>query len=94
MAIPVHKYPYSNLHDLNLDWVLDELKTLKDKVEEQENKITSLETDAETKSEQLQLLNNKVTALETRVSALEASVGSSILVVDNISTENLKVVDI
>ena len=25
---PTHKYPYSNFHDLNLDWILDELKKM------------------------------------------------------------------
>lgn len=85
MAIPVHKYPYSNLHDLNLDWVLNELKELKDKVEELEKSPAvpeSLISDVQDLKEKVALLegyittlNNNFVALEARVSALEQQQG-------------------
>lgn len=85
MAIPVHKFPYTNLHDLNLDWVLNELKELKDKVEELEKTPAvpeSLVSDVEELKEKVVLLegyintlNNNFVALEARVSALEQQQG-------------------
>ena len=34
-----HQYPYSNLHELNLDWLLKEMKTLESRMDGLEQKI-------------------------------------------------------
>lgn len=39
-----HGYPYSNLHELNLDWLLDEMKNLRDRVAKIEFPDTSVDS--------------------------------------------------
>ena len=40
-------YPYSNFQDLNLDWILDEIKDLKEQVDTLDERVTALEPAAE-----------------------------------------------
>ena len=42
MAIPVNKYPYTDLHELNLDYVLEELKRLQAEIDELDQRVTDL----------------------------------------------------
>lgn len=37
------EYPYGNTQELNLDWVLETIKDLEDRVEELEDRVTELE---------------------------------------------------
>ena len=37
------KFPYTNFQELNLDWVLETVKELEDRVEELEDRVTELE---------------------------------------------------
>ncbi len=37
------EYPYGNTQELNLDWVLETIKDLEDRVEELEERVTELE---------------------------------------------------
>ena len=37
------RYPYGNTQELNLDWVLETVKDLEDRVEELEDRVTELE---------------------------------------------------
>ena len=37
------EYPYGNTQELNLDWVLETIKELEDRVEELEGRVTELE---------------------------------------------------
>lgn len=83
---PIHLFPYTNMHELNLDWVLDTVKTLKEKVEALEKTpavpetlltdVAELKEKVALLEEYITALNNKTVALETRVAALEQQVGS------------------
>lgn len=37
------EFPYTNLGDINLDWILDELKSLEDRVTALEARVDELE---------------------------------------------------
>lgn len=37
------EYPYGNTNELNLDWILETIKNLEDRVEELEERVTELE---------------------------------------------------
>lgn len=37
------EYPYGNTNELNLDWILETIKDLEDRVEELEERVTELE---------------------------------------------------
>lgn len=39
----MYEYPYGNTQELNLDWVLETVKDLEDRVEELEDRVTELE---------------------------------------------------
>ena len=28
MSIPINKYPYTDLHEMNMDWILEKIKEL------------------------------------------------------------------
>lgn len=37
------QFPYTNYHDLNLDWIIEALKELNDRVTDLEARVTALE---------------------------------------------------
>lgn len=37
------QFPYTNYHDLNLDWIIEALKELNDRVTDLEERVTALE---------------------------------------------------
>lgn len=41
--IPVNKYPYTDVHELNLDYILDELAKIIAKLKELEERLEALE---------------------------------------------------
>lgn len=43
MDIPINKYPYTDLHEMNLDYILQQLAELTARVEELEAKVEALE---------------------------------------------------
>ena len=40
--IPIDKYPYTDLHELNLDYVLEVIRALEAKIKELEERIEAL----------------------------------------------------
>lgn len=43
MAGTFEQFPYTNYHDLNLDWIIEALKELNDRVTDLEARVTALE---------------------------------------------------
>lgn len=37
------QFPYTNFHDINLDWIIEALKELNDRVTDLEARVTALE---------------------------------------------------
>ena len=46
--MPFVAFPNSNYQDLDLDWLLDEMKSLKEQIEDLDERVTALEPVAET----------------------------------------------
>lgn len=79
---PLHKYPYTNLHELNLDWILDKIKELEDSVkafrvelDEFNNRLTELEENLEPR---VKTNEDNIKDLQLRVKALEDITGGII----------------
>lgn len=91
MIFPFHKFPYSNFHELNLDWILNKLKEIEEQIknididvdistdpiiiELQQNVQTLTQTLQQT-NQNVQTVLNRVIAVETRLSALEDRVAA------------------
>ena len=43
MAIPINEYPYTDIHELNLDYVLAELKRMQAEIDELKNQVAELD---------------------------------------------------
>lgn len=43
MSIPINKYPYTDLHELNLDYILEVLKEIQEAIKDLEERVTALE---------------------------------------------------
>lgn len=43
MAIPVNEYPYTDIHELNLDYVLHELQRMQAEIEELKTEVADLD---------------------------------------------------
>lgn len=76
---PLHKYPYTNLHELNLDWILDKIKELEETVkafrtelDEFNNRLTELEENLEPR---VKTNEDNIKDLQLRVKALEDITG-------------------
>ena len=43
MAIPINEYPYTDQHELNLDYVLAEMKRMQAEIEELKTEVADLD---------------------------------------------------
>ena len=43
MAIPINEYPYTDVHELNLDYVLAEMKRMQAEIDELKNQVAELD---------------------------------------------------
>ena len=81
---PVHLYPYSNFHDLNLDWILNKVKEVEEKVNQIKTSETLVDDVAQLKADvtniynllnvinqNTQYLNAQLIELGNRVTILE-----------------------
>lgn len=87
MGLFSNKYPYTDFHELNLDWILDEMSTVTSKLEE-----------IEALAEELKSELAKIDAFELRVDALEKATSDLATIRANINTlyslcDDLKKVD-
>lgn len=80
MGVFEHKYPYENFHELNLDWILSEIKRFSEILASWEDTIKELE-------EGLKKLNQ----YDARISALERATSDLNTIRQNISTLQVEV---
>lgn len=82
MIFPLHKFPWSNFHELNLDWILNKLKEFDETLKQFRSELDEFRQTLETATQQIETnkndiaeLNQKYTSLEARVRALEDITG-------------------
>ena len=62
-----NRYPYTDIHTLNLDWILDEIKNFREELEQIEDygdRITALEVETDNLERDIQAFKNEFTAFK------------------------------
>lgn len=94
----MYYFPYTNFHDLNLDWIIEYIKSAKSEVEDLikqfENMIVQTTGDSTTKvmsqnavTEQLNYLSSRINSLNTTVEELTNKVNQDIANLDSFEGE-------
>ena len=65
-----HKYPYTDFHELNLDWFLGEFKVIMDRVDAIDTRLTQAEADIDELQAEVLDLNERVEALSEALDIL------------------------
>ena len=65
-----HKYPYTDFHELNLDWFLGEFKVIMDRVDAIDARLTQAEADIDELQAEVLDLNERVEALSEALDIL------------------------
>ena len=93
MIFPLHKFPFSNFHELNLDWILNKLKEFDETLKQFRSELDEFRQTLETATQQIETnkndiaeLNQKYTSLEARVKALEDITGGVVYSVNNLES--------
>lgn len=89
LPISQHLFPYTDMHDLNLDWILKEIKEFRQELEEIEDygeRITQLEVDTDKLERDLVTLDNALKAFENATRQTEERLQQQIR--DNVSSIN------
>ena len=68
-----HDYPYGDLHELNLDWVIDMSKHAADVVEGVDGRVTGLEGRMDTAEGEIDTINGLLETEEDEIDGLQAS---------------------
>lgn len=75
-----HKYPYTDFHELNLDWFLGELKKLVDELEILKTRMDNAEEDIDT-------LQAEMLDIQDRVALLESGLQDALDRLDNVESD-------
>lgn len=77
MGFFTNKYPYTDFHEMNADWVLSELIKFDEKLkqyDEYDDRITSLESGISKVNTTLNAINQTITAINARCNSLESAI--------------------
>ena len=77
MARIWNKYPYTDFHELNADWILDQLSTLKSQVDEFTERVIAMEDDVADLKTRITSAEGRLTTAEADIDALEGRAGSA-----------------
>lgn len=89
LPISQHLFPYTDMHDLNLDWILKEIKDFRQELEEIEDygeRITQLEVETDKLERDLITLDNALKAFENATRQTEERLQQQIR--DNVTSIN------
>lgn len=70
-----NKYPYTDFHELNLDWVVEKTQDCVDAVEEMDDRVTTLETSMTNVQGRLTTAEERIARQESDIRGLSAAVG-------------------
>lgn len=93
LPISQHLFPYTDMHDLNLDWILKEIKEFRQELEEIEDygeRITQLEVDTDKLERDLVTLDNALKAFENATrqteERLQQQIRDNVTAINNVKT--------
>lgn len=89
LPISQHLFPYTDMHDLNLDWILKEIKEFREELAEIEDygeRITQLEVETDKLERDLTTLDNSLKAFENATRQTEERLQQQIR--DNVTSIN------
>ena len=89
LPISQHLFPYTDMHDLNLDWILKEIKEFREELEQIEDygeRITQLEVETDKLERDLTTLDNSLKAFENATRQTEERLQQQIR--DNVTSIN------
>ena len=69
-----HAYPYGDLHELNLDWIIDVAKKTADTEAGLDGRVTNLEEHIETVDGEIESINEELLGVGNNIAGLEASI--------------------
>lgn len=67
-----NKYPYTDFHELNADWVIDQTKSLLDRIDAAEATVEAMETRVSTLEGQMTTAQNNILGLQASVNSLDS----------------------
>lgn len=77
MGFFTNKYPYTDFHEMNADWVLSELRQFEEKLKQYDNyndRITALEVEIIAVNNTLSAINRTITEINGRCNSLESAI--------------------
>lgn len=86
-----NKYPYTDFHELNLDWIVEKTQDCVDAVEEMDDRVSTLETSMTNVQGRLTTAEERIARQESDIRGLSAAVGG---IRDRVTTlENAEIQD-
>ena len=77
MAIfPVRKYPYTDYHDVNLDYILEGFKGFEDDIASLKQRMTSAESDITSLTNRMTTAEGNISSLSSRMTTAEGNISS------------------
>ncbi len=71
-----NKYPYTDFHELNLDWVVEKTQDVQEAVDELDGRVTALESSIDGINERLTDAESDIDTLEGKMSTAESDISS------------------
>lgn len=75
-TFPIHQYPYTDLQDVNLDYILKNFKVFEDDITSLKQRMTSAEDNINSLSSRMSAAEGRITSLTSRMSTAEAAINA------------------
>lgn len=69
----LNKFPYTDFHELNTDWILEQVQSLLERVTALESELSTIDTRQENLDTRLAAINAEITNIKNRLTTLETA---------------------